>query len=140
MVVAAAAFHAPMGVVQNSQVARVSMPATMQTSKLPYRTKAFWQDPEWEAMQAAAEANRPPPTDYSTPAPAVAAATAAPAVAASAEPVSDMTVAQACAFMADPSVAKVSFEEKKAFLSAKGVPDFVIAEAACTAPDTTLVL
>jgi hypothetical protein len=34
----------------------------------------------------------------------------------------------------------VPFEEKKAFLLSKGVSEFVIVEAACTASDTTLVL
>ena len=51
-----------------------------------------------------------------------------------------MTVPQACVFMEDPSVASVPYAEKKAFLIEKGVPEFVIIEAACTAPDTTLVL
>ena len=36
--------------------------------------------------------------------------------------------------------AAVPFEEKKAFLIEKGVPEFVISQAACTAPDKTLVL
>ena len=49
-----------------------------------------------------------------------------------------LSVPAACKFMeANPSV---SFEEKKAFLLEKGVPEFTIAQAACTAPDTTLVL
>ena len=34
----------------------------------------------------------------------------------------------------------VPFADKKAFLLEKGVPEFVIAESACTASDTTLVL
>ena len=51
-----------------------------------------------------------------------------------------MTVAEACNFMADPSVASVSYADKKAFLASKGVPAFVIVEAACTAPDTNLPL
>ena len=63
------------------------------------------------------------------------AAAAAPAAA-----TGSMGVAEACTFMADASVAGVSFEAKKAFLAGKGVSAFVIAEAACTAPDTTLVL
>ena len=49
-----------------------------------------------------------------------------------------MTVPQACKFMEDNK--GVSFAEKKAFLLEKGVSEFVIAQAACTAPDTTLVL
>jgi len=54
------------------------------------------------------------------------------------EMVGAMSVPQACAFMAmSPSV---PFEEKKAFLLSKGVSPFVVTEAACTAPDTALVL
>ena len=60
---------------------------------------------------------------------------AAPAAAA---PTGSMSVAQACKFMEDN--AGVSFEEKKAFLAGKGVSSFVIAQAACTATDTSLVL
>ena len=49
-----------------------------------------------------------------------------------------MSVPAACKFMeSEPSV---SFAAKKAFLLEKGVPEFVIIEAACTAPDSTLVL
>ena len=65
---------------------------------------------------------------------------AAPVAAAveTAEVFAFMGVPAACRFMeANPSV---SFAEKKAFLLTKGVGEFVIAEAACTAPDTTLVL
>ena len=65
---------------------------------------------------------------------------AAPVAAAAetAEVFAFMGVPAACRFMeANPSV---SFAEKKAFLLTKGVGEFVIAEAACTAPDTTLVL
>merc|ERR1719454_2620460 len=59
-------------------------------------------------------------------------------VSTAAAPPGEMSVPQACVFMADcPSV---PFEEKKAFLLSKGVSEFVIAEAACTASDTTLVL
>lgn len=43
-----------------------------------------------------------------------------------------MTVAQACAFMQDPALASMTVEAKVAFLSSKGVPDFVSAEASCT--------
>jgi hypothetical protein len=51
---------------------------------------------------------------------------------------SKATVAGACTFMmANPGI---SFEEKKAFLLEKGVPAFVIAQAACTAPDAAIVL
>lgn len=49
-----------------------------------------------------------------------------------------MGVTAACKFMeANPAV---SFADKRAFLLSKGVSEFVIAQAACTAPDTTLVL
>ena len=49
-----------------------------------------------------------------------------------------MGVPAACAFMeANPAV---SFADKKAFLLSKGVSEFVVAQAACTAPDTALVL
>ena len=51
-----------------------------------------------------------------------------------------MTVAQACVFMEDPSIADAPFEQKKDFLLEKGVSEFVVAGAACTAPDATLVL
>ena len=62
----------------------------------------------------------------------------APAPAAAAAPTGSMSVGQACKFMEmEPSV---SFAEKKAFLLGKGVSEFVITEAACTATDTTLVL
>lgn len=43
-----------------------------------------------------------------------------------------MTVAQACVFMADASA---STAEKKAYLAAKGVSPFVIAQAECVAPE-----
>ena len=49
-----------------------------------------------------------------------------------------MSVAQACRFM--EANAAVPFDEKKAFLLAKGVSPFVIAQAACTATDAQLVL
>ena len=55
-----------------------------------------------------------------------------------AAPSGAMSVAQACTFMA--SNPGVSFAAKKEFLLEKGVTEFVIAEAACTATDTTLVL
>jgi len=43
-----------------------------------------------------------------------------------------MSVPQACAFMAS---ATATPEEKKAFLASKGVPEFVIAQAECAAPE-----
>jgi len=55
-----------------------------------------------------------------------------------AAPSGSMSVPQACTFMA--MAPSVSFEEKKAFLLSKGVSEFVITEAACTAPDLALVL
>ena len=58
--------------------------------------------------------------------------------AASAAASGEMTVAQACIFMAEAP--EVSFADKKAYLLEKGVSEFVITEAACTATDTTLVL
>ena len=63
---------------------------------------------------------------------------AAPAAAAPAAASGSMGVAAACKFMeANPAV---SFADKRAFLLSKDVSEFVIAQAACTAPDTTLVL
>jgi hypothetical protein len=112
--VAAAAFHAPTSVASNS---RVGQPAMMA------KTVPFWERADWIEKQAAAAAASAP-----------AAPAAAPAATAS------MSVPEACTFLADPSVASVSFAEKKTFLESKGVSAFVIAEAACTAPDTTLVL
>ena len=55
-----------------------------------------------------------------------------------AAPTGEMTVAEACTFMA--ATPEATFAEKKAFLESKGVSAFVIAEAACAASDTTLVL
>lgn len=88
------------------------------------RKGAFWQRADWIEKSEAAGA-------------ASAVTAAAPAPAASS---ASLTVAQACTFLADPSVASVSFADKKAFLASKGISEFVIAEAACTAPDLTLVL
>lgn len=65
---------------------------------------------------------------------------AAPSPPAAAAPSGGMSVAQACIFMADPSLESVSFADKKSFLLSKGVSSFVITESACTASDTTLVL
>ena len=48
---------------------------------------------------------------------------------------SAMTVAAACKFMADPSLDSLSVADKKAFLAAKGVDAFVIAQAECVAPE-----
>ena len=60
------------------------------------------------------------------------------ATAEEAEAFAYMSVPAACRFMeANPSV---PFADKKAFLLTKGVSEFVIAEAACTAPDASLVL
>ena len=116
------------------------------------RKAAFWQREDWIQASAATAAEtkwtptgqerqgafwqRDPPA---APAVAAAAPAAAPAAAASSSS-STMTVPQACVFMEDASVAGVSFEEKKAFLMSKGVSEFVVAGAACTAPDSTLVL
>ena len=49
-------------------------------------------------------------------------------------PMSDV---RAAVLEANPAV---PFAEKKAFLLAKGVSELVISQAACTAPDATLVL
>merc|ERR1719331_1965773 len=46
-----------------------------------------------------------------------------------------MTVAQACVFMADASA---STADKKAYLTAKGVSPFVIAQAECVAPESNV--
>ena len=64
----------------------------------------------------------------------VAAQTLGPSAAATAS----MSVGQACAFM--EMEAATSFADKKAFLLSKGVSEFVVAQAACTAPDTNLPL
>jgi len=61
---------------------------------------------------------------------------AAPAAAAT----GDMSVPQACTFLADPSLMSVDFAAKKVYLLSKGVSEFVITAAACTATDTALVL
>ena len=91
-------------------------PARATPAVMAERKGAFWQRPDWIEMQEKAAAES-------------AAATALSNV---------LSVPAACKFMeANPSV---SFEEKKAFLLEKGVPEFTIAQAACTAPDTTLVL
>ena len=42
-----------------------------------------------------------------------------------------MTVAEACKFMADPSLASASVADKNAFLASKGVDAFVIAQSEC---------
>ena len=86
--------------------------------------------PAVAAAPTPAPAAAPPPAAEATP-------EAAPKVVASDAP-SSMTVDQACKFMA--SNPEMPFEEKKAFLVSKGVSAFVIAEAACTATDATLVL
>ena len=117
LVLTATSFHAPMGSVVAPQ--RAAAP-----SMIGYKG-GFWNKPEFIEKQEAARAAR----EAATPAPVAAAAATG-----------SMGVAEACTFMADPSVAGVSFEAKKAFLAGKGVSEFVIAEAACTAPDTTLVL
>ena len=46
-----------------------------------------------------------------------------------------MTVAEACTFMADPSLSAVDIKEKQAFLASKGVDAFVITQSSCTAPE-----
>ena len=46
-----------------------------------------------------------------------------------------VSVPDACKFMADPSLDSVSVADKKAFLEAKGVDAFVIAQAECVAPE-----
>ena len=91
------------------------------------RKGGFWDREDWKAASKAAAAAS---------ASAAPVAAAAPAAAA----VGDMSVSQACVFLANPAIASTSFADKKAFLEGKGVSAFVIAEAACTAPDTTLVL
>ena len=59
---------------------------------------------------------------------------AVPAAALSDE-LSDMTVPNACKFMADPTLDGMSVEQKAAFLASKGVDAFVIAQATCVAPE-----
>merc|ERR1719329_218539 len=47
-------------------------------------------------------------------------------------PVADeVSVPQACTFMADPSLEGMPLEEKSAFLASKGVDAFVIAQSTC---------
>lgn len=145
ILIGAAAFNAPLTGLSSSRVASAPCMVTGINPKgfgrqkgdenwvsRPFgslRTGGFWQTDEWKAKQG---------LDGSAPPAAAAPAAAAPAAAAA--PSAEMTVAQACAFLADPSIAGESFEAKKAYLASKGVSDFVISEAACTAPDTTLVL
>merc|ERR1740139_1067021 len=43
----------------------------------------------------------------------------------------EMSVPDACKFMADPTLEGMSVEEKSAFLASKGVNAFVIAQATC---------
>ena len=59
---------------------------------------------------------------------------AVPAAALSDE-LSDMSVSNACKFMADPTLDGMSVEQKAAFLASKGVDAFVIAQATCVAPE-----
>ncbi len=49
------------------------------------------------------------------------------------QPVADgqMSVPQACKFMADATLEGMPLEEKSAFLASKGVDEFVIAQATC---------
>ena len=107
-------------------VSRVVASPVISPVMVSERKGAFWQRDDWIASSNAASAE------------GASAAPAAPAAAAA--PSGEMTVPQACVFMEDASVAGVSFEEKKAFLMSKGVSEFVVAGAACTAPDATLVL
>ena len=65
---------------------------------------------------------------------AAAAAATATAAATAASPTT-LSVAQACAFFADTSVAGVPTAEKKSFLAQKGASAFVIAQAECVAPE-----
>ena len=126
LLLAASAFNAPMG--SSMGVSRVVASPVISPEMVSRneRKGAFWQRDDWIASSNAASAER------------ASAAPAAPAAAAA--PSGEMTVPQACVFMEDASVAGVSFEEKKAFLMSKGVSEFVVAGAACTAPDATLVL
>lgn len=110
---AAAAFNAP-----------IANAPTRGGAVLMQRKGGFWQRADWQAASEAA---------------GLATAAAAPAPAATPTAVvASMGVPAACKFM--ESNPDVTFAEKKAFLLGKGVSEFVIAEAACTAPDTTLVL
>ena len=119
LLLSAAAFQAPLSLYSASPMARVN------TGDIVMQRKGgFWERDDWKAASAAASA-------------ASAAAAPAPA-AAPAAAVGGLTVAQACVFM--EKAPTVSFADKKTFLLSKGVSEFVIAEAACTAPDTTLVL
>jgi hypothetical protein len=52
---------------------------------------------------------------------------------------SSMSVAQACTFLANPSLAGASTADKKAFLASKGVSAFVIAQSECVAPEDNVL-
>ena len=82
-----------------------------------------------EAAAAAATATA------ATAAAAAAAAAATATAAATAASPTTLSVAQACAFFADTSVAGVPTAEKKSFLAQKGASAFVIAQAECVAPE-----
>ena len=121
-------------------------PAASTTAVAPKRSSKgpFWERADWIATSQAAQAAAPavPQTkgfvvgNGQLPAPGVAPMPGV--VAAAPAGTATMTVPQACKFMEDNQ--GVSFAEKKAFLLEKGVSEFVIAQSACVAPDTTLVL
>merc|ERR1740133_231589 len=49
-----------------------------------------------------------------------------------------MSVPNACVFMADPTLEGMSVEDKSAFLASKGVDAFVIAQATCVTNEDTV--
>ena len=65
-------------------------------------------------------------------------AAAVPAAALNDELSDQMSVPNACVFMADPALDGVSVEQKAVYLASKGVDAFVIAQATCVAPENNV--
>merc|ERR1740130_965944 len=65
-------------------------------------------------------------------------AAAVPAAALNDELSDQMSVPNACVFMADPALDGVSVEQKVVYLASKGVDAFVIAQATCVAPENNV--
>ena len=65
-------------------------------------------------------------------------AAAVPAAALNDELSNQMSVPNACVFMADPALDGVSVEQTAVYLASKGVDAFVIAQATCVAPENNV--
>ena len=107
---AVASFHTPATAVRGNTLPARTPPTVMQWSG----GRLKW-EPAWKKTV-------PIVREYNTAEASIPAA--APAAA-------SMTVAQACAFMQDPTLVAMSCEAKAAFLEAKGVNSFVIVQAGC---------